>query len=99
MDNNIFEIDNIHRTREGKPVSIRLIDKERRNMEINMKWDGCIDLFKYDNGYTVDDKATDEDDVDYIHICEVKEFIARLEEVVRIAEENFEKEDFENGWS
>lgn len=97
MDNNIFEIDNIHKTREGKPISIRLIDKECRNMEIYMKWDGCIDLYTHCNGSTVDDERTE--DVDYIHICEVKEFITILQEVVRIAEENFEKEDFENGWN
>lgn len=62
-----------------------------------MKWDGCIDLRRYWNGDTADNNS--EDNVDYIHICEVKEFIKELQSVVDIAEQNFSKDDFDNYWS
>lgn len=48
------------------------------------------------NGDTPEEHT--EDNTSYIHICEVKEFIKELQEIVDIAEKNFHEDDFKNYW-
>lgn len=50
------------------------------------KWDGCIHLFKYDNGFQTENP----DDIDYLHICDLDSFIDRLQALKKvIAEKGF----------
>lgn len=69
-----FDIKKIHKTDDGTPVVIELKDKDEE-LTISTKWDGCIDLNYND---------------DYIHICNVEDFISKLQEVIKISEEHFE---------
>lgn len=84
---------------DGKNISLELVNKDS-NMKIGIKWDGCSNLTKFYNGYNPEDNPTREveENSDYIHICEMKEFIEQLQEIIKVAEDNFTKEDFENGW-
>ena len=58
------------------------IDDPEKCYDAVVKWDGCIDLYKrYPNEL--------EDDPDYVHICDLDDFIARLLELKRIALQHF----------
>lgn len=83
-----------------KTISIELVNKNN-DMSIGIKWDGCGNLTKFYNGYSPNDEYTEEvgENSDYIHICEMKEFIEHLQEIVKIAEDNFTREDYEQGWA
>lgn len=69
-----FDIQKIHKTDDGTPVVVELRDKDEE-LTVSTKWDGCIDLNYND---------------DYIHICNVEDFISKLQEVIKISEEHFE---------
>lgn len=87
-------IKGVRRTEDGETLSIRVVN-EYNNLEVTMKWDGCINISKYYNGDTPENHSGN---VDYMHICEVKDFIKELQDVVRIAEEMF-GDNFEDYWS
>lgn len=95
-----WNIKKINKTDDETVVSVELRDSNYNCISLSFKWDGCINLFKYYNGYTPDDNSPEaQENVDYIHICDLKEFIEQLQEVVVIAkdvlgEEKF-KRDFE----
>ena len=57
------------------------------NMNAVCKWDGCIDLWRYSNGYEFDHECIDGCQclVEYSHICDVKDFINSLVELNNIA--------------
>lgn len=68
-----------------------------KDLHVYAKWDGCCDIRRYYNGYTYEDKDVPDDDVDYIHICDLREFIRILTEIADKAEqiegfEGYEKE-------
>lgn len=90
-----MEIKEIKRLEDGKPYAITVVN-DYDNLEIRMKWDGCIDINKYSNGDTPENYSVD--NVCYMHICEVQEFINELQSVVNIAKENFSEDDFKNYW-
>lgn len=94
-----LHIHNITKSHKGHPLSIE-IRNDSNNLRIHAKWDGCCDINIYSNGTTPDDKITAEniDDVDYIHICEMQEFIDELQQLIDLAKENFDEKDFENYW-
>lgn len=85
----------IKRLDDGRPFVIEA-RSEYEDLQVHMKWDGCINLYKYSNGDTPE--AHTEDNTSYIHICEVKEFIKELQDIVDIAEKNFHEDDFKNYW-
>lgn len=62
---------------------------EFRNQEdtlrVDIKWDGCVNMWLHSNGSTVTNPI--EGEVDYIHVCELKEFIEQLQCVLKHAEE------------
>lgn len=80
----------------NKPYLI-VARNEDNNLLARIKWDGCVNLYKYTNGDTPDNYSYD--NVDYFHICEVKEFIKELQSIVDIAENTFNHDDFENYWN
>jgi hypothetical protein len=91
MTNKYWEVKEIVKTNDSKTmVSVKLKDVVNDSYEAIFKWDGCIDMFEYANGYTPDDAMTGkeiEDNVDYIHICEIDDMIARLNELKSIMQE------------
>ena len=60
---------------------------ELRDFHVYAKWDGCCDIFNYSNGYTYEDKDIPEDEIDYIHICNLRSFIKFLTEIADKAEQ------------
>ena len=62
---------------------------DRKDMRVVAKFDGCCDITNYSHGYTCDDDPKDIPDYaepGYIHICDIREFIAFLTEVADKAE-------------
>ncbi len=55
-----------------------------------VKWDGCVQYFRYYNTPMGVDIENDKD-CDYIHICSVDEEIARLQALKRMAYKYFEQ--------
>lgn len=64
---------------------------------VHAKWDGCCDINRYHNGYTYKDKNIPDADVDYIHICNLREFINFLTEIADKAEQIEGFEGYERG--
>ena len=60
---------------------------EDKDMLVSAKWDGCCDIRRYYSGYTYEDKHIPEGEVDYIHICDLREFINFLTEIADRAEQ------------
>lgn len=52
--------------------------------KVSFKWDGCINLH-YNEGY--------------IHICDIDDMIEKLQEIKRIAESTFDKENYDMYWN
>lgn len=100
MEYKYWSIEKTNKTNEGKTFSVKLVDKDCRNQSAYIKWDGCTDYNKYDNGYTEDDEysADKEENTDYIHVCYIEEMIQRLQELKQIAKEHFDKCDYEDYW-
>lgn len=83
-------IKNINKTEENKIFIMELVN-ENNDLTVRAKWDGCCDIKKYSDEVT-------KDNIDYIHICELQEFINNLQEVVNLAKENFSEDDYERYW-
>lgn len=66
--------------------SLSLVNDDR-NLQLIARWDGCVDIRNWANGDTVDTPVSDE--MDYIHICELAEFINQLQELEAKAKEKF----------
>ena len=68
---------------------------EYRDFDVTARFDGCCDIFRYDNGYVCGDENIPEDEQDYIHICDLRGFIKFLTEIADKAEqiEGFEGYD------
>lgn len=60
-----------------------LLEGEHRLWAARVRSDGCVDLTRWFNG------RTDEDDADTIHLCDVRETIARLEALLAAATDHF----------
>ena len=97
-----WDIHKINTTDDGETVvSVELRDKDYNTLDLSFKWDGCINLFKRYNGYTNDSEYSQDvaENTDYMHICNLQEFVNQLQEVLVIAkdilgEEKY-KRDFE----
>ena len=96
-----WDIEKINKTEDGTVISIVVVDKEYREAHVSFKWDGCVDYNKFSNGYTVDDEDSKSkaESADYIHICDIDDMIEKLQEIKKIAEENFDKQNFEMYWN
>ena len=93
-----WDVVSTYKSEDGHATSITLVDSEYENAKVYMKWDGCVDYRWYHNGATVYDKNTRSDDVDYIHICDINDMIERLQEIKKIAKENFREFDYAEYW-
>ena len=90
-----MEVKEITCTDDGRPYLIELTNEDK-NLTMRMKWDGCVDLRMYNNGDTYERYTAD--NIDYIHICNVKEFIEEMQSAFDIAKSKFDKNDFGDNW-
>lgn len=87
-----MKVKEIKKLDNGTPFGIE-VRNEYNNLKIDMKWDGCVNIRKYYNGDTPEENTSE--NVSYMHICELKEFISELQEALDIAKEVFGDETFE----
>ena len=83
-----WSVDKIYKTDDGRVASLTLVGKDE-DKEVYIKWDGCVDILKYDNGFTTNDEYSEEkeNNTDYIHICDLEDFIKELQEALDIAKD------------
>lgn len=60
---------------------------DRKEYRVFAKWDGCCDIFRYYNGYSCDSENVPEDEMDYIHVCNIRKFIEFLTDIADAAEQ------------
>lgn len=63
-----------------------LIDEDEKLL-LTARWDGCVDIRIHSNASTVSNPL--EDEVDYIHICDLDEFIKQLLELKAAREKHW----------
>jgi hypothetical protein len=68
----------IHKVDPKYPESHLELRNPENTRSIDIKWDGCVNIRDYCNGDTCDTEASE--NCCYIHICDLKEFIAQLQE-------------------
>ena len=66
-------------------VVSRLHVQSNSGLDATVRVDGCVDLRRYYNGAPHDDAVISENDIDYIHICDLAAFIAELEALKAMA--------------
>ena len=82
-----WKIKEVIKSDDGNMVlSVKLRDVVNNSYSAFFKWDGCMEITKYDNGYTPDDPYSEEveENSDSIHICHIDEMIERLQEIKEI---------------
>jgi hypothetical protein len=62
------------------------------------KWDGCVHYYRYFNTPRGMDTKNDEEEGDYLHICNIDEEIARLQALKRIAANYFVERGKDEFW-
>ena len=90
-----MEVKEIKCTDDGRPY-LEELTNESKNLTMSLKWDGCVNLKMYNNGDTYEKYTAD--NIDYIHICELKVFIEELQRAFDIAKARFDKNDFDSYW-
>ena len=81
--------DVVWNVKEVNDVVVKLEDPEGW-YSATVKSDGCIDFYRYHNWPKDKAPAGREEDVDYIHICDVDDMIARLQAISLVAKGQFE---------
>lgn len=78
-----FEVKKVNTMDDSEDMVSVVLRDESNTTEVSFKWDGCIDLRRYFNGCTADDKWSKEVEAnsDYIHICDINDAIEKLEEI------------------
>jgi hypothetical protein len=64
-----------------------ILVNDAKNLQIRCDWQGCAHIENYCNGDTVDTES--DENRDYIHVCELEDFIAQLQEALAGAKEKF----------
>ena len=77
------------------------IGKPLYRSEAVCKWDGCVDLRRYSNAYGAGHKCQENCPCleEYIHICDVDQFIKELQELKKIASEYYKGKTGEDYWN
>lgn len=66
------------------------LTNEHKNFQLTARWDGCVDIRNSCNGFVVGDTSNDQSNMqDYIHICDLDEFIKQLQELNEKAKAKF----------
>ncbi len=98
-----WEVEKINKSTLSDPediISVKLRN-DGNDKVLSFKWDGCVDMHTYCNGFTPDDEMTREqrsDNVDYIHICELERHIAEMQEVLEIAKDILGQENYDKNF-
>lgn len=71
--------------------NVVLEDEETGMHEITLKWDGSIDYRLGANGIKPSEDPTSEEN-DYIHISDIDDFIAKLQEIKEYGKKHFNNE-------
>ena len=82
MNNKLIEI-------EAMPHNLTIVN-DCKDERYSIRWDGCVHIEHWSNG----DKYTniDSPNRDYLHICDLHEFIEELQELEKKAKEHFGEE-------
>lgn len=71
--------------------NVVLEDEECGVDEVTLKWDGCIDLRIGLNGFKPSEDKSGENS-QYIHICDIDEFIEKLKAIKECGKNHFNNE-------
>lgn len=64
------------------------ICNEHKDMHVFARFDGCCHISRFYNGYTYEDEdIPDYSEPDYLHICDIREFIKFLTDIADKAEQ------------
>lgn len=66
----------MHQERTLYPDNERVFLSAGEDLRLRIRRDGCLDIHRSFNGYTVHEADAEKD---YLHICDLKEFIERLQ--------------------
>lgn len=69
---------------EDKTYNLNLTSRDK-DLRINIRWDGCCNIYSYANSPYVEGEERDEPCDCYLHICSIDEWIGYLQEVKRLA--------------
>lgn len=61
---------------EHKDYNLCLVSEDRV-LQLDSDWQGCVHIRNWSNGYSFDN--TNPEEQDYIHICNLPEFIKQLQ--------------------
>lgn len=81
---------NLNKLPESHEACLQL-SNDSKDFRFAIRFDGCVHIERYMNGQTFESKNPGSDR-DYLHICDLREFIETLEEVERQAINHFGKE-------
>lgn len=74
-----------------KEDHVLVLANEYKDIRFTARWDGCCHLEIFYNGDTYD-AATSEKNRDYMHIYDLEQHIAQLQELLQKAKEHFGKD-------
>jgi len=65
---------------EAKEYHLTIVNDDR-TVRFVAKKDGCVDITMWCNGADMDNPDNREEDIDYLHVCDLETFIKHLQEV------------------
>ena len=92
-----WNIHKVNKTNQDEIISVELRDSNYDALKLYFKWDGCVNIHKRHNGYTNEDHMSAEEleeNEDYMHVCDLKEFVDQLQEVLAIAKDMLGEEKY-----
>jgi hypothetical protein len=69
------------------------LNSEYKDYHVIAKWDGCVHFYRAYNGTDASDSQNQEEK-DYIHICDIDEFIKMLQEVKEKAQKWYDNPEW-----
>ena len=78
----------IHKQDNKYPDTHLDLRNSENNLQIDITWEGCAHISMLSNGVTFDSPCEDQiKERDYVHICDLAEFIEQLQEAYNRAKE------------
>jgi hypothetical protein len=71
--------------------NVELEDVEIGSDQVTLKWDGCVDYQMGSNGIKPSEDPSGENTT-YIHICDIDEFIEKLQALKAFGKKHFDNE-------
>lgn len=67
---------------------------EKSGLSATAKWDGCVELsVRHNNSDPNQDEGSE--DVEHIHVCDLRKFIEDLEDLEKICKDNLDFDDWD----